>query len=318
VLATTTARYLAAHDYPIGLPEQSIDELVELLRAVWGTEDGSRALVPSLDGDSDALEINARLQRGAMTPRRAAAYYEQVLRTADVRSVLGAIHVPTLVVHPTDFALLPIEHGRSLAQHIEGARLVEVPSRDSWFVLDAADVVIHELAEFVTGERLFDDVDRALVTILFTDIVGSTETAARLGDLRWRRLLDLHDDVVRDHLRRHRGREVNTTGDGFVAAFDGPGRAIQCAAAVIEATAAVGIDLRAGLHTGECEVRGDDLSGMAVHIAARVGAQAGSGEVLVSGTVKDLVVGSKLRFHDRGEHELKGVPGRWPLFRAEA
>jgi len=175
---------------------------------------------------------------------------------------------------------------------------------------------IEEIGEFLTGERPEVEVDRILTTLLFTDIVGSTERAASLGDQAWRSLLDAHDRTVRDHLRRFRGREINTTGDGFLASFDGPARAIRCALAVAEATQALGIDLHLGLHTGECEVRGDDLGGLAVHIAARIGASAGPGEVLVSSTVKDLVAGSRLDFVDQGDHQLKGVPRSWRLYQA--
>lgn len=177
-------------------------------------------------------------------------------------------------------------------------------------------MIADEVAKFLTGEHPTVDVERILTTVLFTDIVGSTERAASLGDRRWSSLLDVHDRTVRDQLRRFRGNEINTTGDGFIASFDGPARAIRCAQAILEATSTVGIDLRIGLHTGECEVRGEDLAGMAVHIAARVGALARSKEVLVSSTVKDLVVGSGIDFEDRSEHELKGVPGRWKLFAA--
>ena len=313
VLATTTARYLVDDDYPIGMPLDAVGALGDLLRGV-GHGGRARALVPSLDGDSDALEVNARLQRGALTPTRAAAYYEQVVQTADVRGVLSVINVPTLILHPTDFALLPVEHGRWLAGHIEGARLVEVPGRDSWFVRGAADMVIDEIAEFMTGDRMFADVDRVLATILFTDIVASTETAARLGDRRWRAMLDLHDAVVREQLERHRGREVNTTGDGFVASFDVPGRAIRCPRAIREHLDERGISIRIGLHTGECEARRDDLGGLSVHIAARVAALAGRGDILTSSTVRDLLAGSDTHFEERGEHELKGVPGVWRIF----
>jgi len=179
------------------------------------------------------------------------------------------------------------------------------------------NVVFDEVAEFLTGARPTPDIDRVLVSVLFTDIVGSTEHAASLGDQRWRSLLDRHDQIVREQLRIFRGRELNTTGDGFVASFDGPARAIRCGQAIIDATRAHGIELRVGLHTGECEVRGNDLGGLAVHIAARLGSLAVPGEVLVSSTVKDLVVGSGIEFQDRGEHELKGVPGSWRLFRAD-
>ncbi|HXW33997.1 MAG TPA: adenylate/guanylate cyclase domain-containing protein, partial [Acidimicrobiales bacterium] len=195
--------------------------------------------------------------------------------------------------------------------HIENATFVELPGSDlSTISPDGSLRVI----EFVTGERPHLDIDRVLTTVMFTDIVGSTERAAALGDKRWRTLLDSHDAVVRDRLERYRGREIKTTGDGFLVAFDGPARAIRCADAIIDAVTQIDLKVRAGIHTGECEMRGDDLGGLAVHIASRVGSLAGEGEVLVSGTVRDLVVGSGIEFDDRGEHTLKGVPGSWKLF----
>jgi class 3 adenylate cyclase len=201
-----------------------------------------------------------------------------------------------------------------LADHIDGAKFVELPGADSFVAASAP--AMEEIIEFLTGERPPVEVDRILITLLFTDIVSSTELAASMGDQAWHSLLDAHDRTVRDHLRRFRGKEINTTGDGFLASFDGPARAIRCALAMAETTRALGLDLHLGLHTGECEVRGNDLGGLAVHIAARIGALAAPGEVLVSGTVKDLVVGSRIDFLDRGEHRLKGVPGTWRLYRA--
>jgi len=205
---------------------------------------------------------------------------------------------------------VPIAHGRYIADHIEGAIFVELPGGDSGSNPEVAD----EIAEFLTGDRPIVEVERILTTVLFTDIVGSTALAASVGDQRWHALLDGHDEAVRHQLKRFRGREINTTGDGFVASFDGPARAIRCAEAISEATKRLGMQVRAGLHTGECEVRGDDLGGLAVHIAARVASLADSGDVLVSGTVKDLVVGSGIEFAEAGEHDLKGVPGSWKLF----
>jgi class 3 adenylate cyclase len=218
------------------------------------------------------------------------------------------------VLHVGQNPLLPIANGRYLAEHIDGATFVEIPGGDLG-PTPANYSVTDEVAEFLTGERPVVEVERILTTVLFTDIVGSTERAVSLGDQRWRDLLDAHDRAVREQLRRFRGREINTTGDGFVTSFDGPARAIRCAEAIVEATGKLGIELRAGLHTGECEVRGDDLGGLAVHIAARVAGLATRGEVLVSGTVKDLVVGSGIEFTERGEHDLKGVPGPWQLYR---
>jgi class 3 adenylate cyclase len=203
-----------------------------------------------------------------------------------------------------------------VAEHIDGSKFVALPGSDM-LIFSQRDLIFDEVAEFLTGTRPITDIDRVLVSVLFTDIVASTERAATMGDQRWRSLLDRHDQIVREQLRIFRGREVNTTGDGFVASFDGPARAIRCGQAIIDATRVLGIELRVGLHTGECEVRGKDLGGLAVHIAARVGSLASPSEVLVSTTVKDLVVGSGIQFQNRGEYELKGVPGSWRLFRVE-
>ncbi|MBV8160031.1 MAG: adenylate/guanylate cyclase domain-containing protein, partial [Acidimicrobiia bacterium] len=202
--------------------------------------------------------------------------------------------------------------------HVFGARLLELPGRDAWFVLETADIVLAELADFLAGQRVVTDVDRVLAPVMFTDIVGSTEHAARIGDRCWRNTLDTHDRVVRDQLARFRGHEIKTTGDGFFAFFDAPGRAVRCARAIRDALAALEITVRIGIHTGECEVRDDDLSGLAVHIAARVAALADSGEILVSSTVHDLVTGSGIAFDDRGPHALKGVPGAWTVFAERA
>ena len=256
------------------------------------------------------------MARSSVTPRSAAAQYDYILRNQDVRHALPLILAPTLVLQVSENPRTSIERGRYLAEHIAGALFVECPAGD--ISLNSANQwAIDEIAEFLTGERPAVEVERILTTILFSDIVGSTAQAASLGDHRWRSLLDAHDKTVREQLRRFRGREINTTGDGFVASFDGPARAIKCAQAITEATGNLGVQVRVGLHTGECEIRGDDLGGLAVHIAARVATLAGTGEVLVSGTVKDLVVGSGIEFAEQGEHELKGVPGSWRLFAVE-
>jgi pimeloyl-ACP methyl ester carboxylesterase len=310
VLLNTFARYVEAEDYPIGVPSAVVDVIVEAMASTWGTTDLLAGANPS--ADREFLERTASVIRASATPRTAAAQYRYMLRH-DVRDVLPLIAAPTLVLHVAEQPLTPLPHGQYIADHIDGARLVVLPGGDlSWTT--ANQVVADEVAEFLTGERPEVEIDRVLATVLFTDIVGSTRRAAAVGDQRWHVELDAHDRAVREQLRRFRGREVNTTGDGFVAAFDGPARALRCASAILDATARLGLDLRAGLHTGECEVRGDDLGGLAVHIAARVGALAGAGEVLVSGTVKDLVVGSGLEFTDRGEQPLTGVPGSWRLF----
>jgi class 3 adenylate cyclase len=309
-LLNASARYIEADDYPIGVSPDAADALVEIMAAGWGTPEFIALANPS--ADEEFLRLTAQVTRASATPRTAAAQYRNVVRN-DVRQVLPLIQIPTLVLHVKEQMFTPVAHGRYLAEHIAGATFVELPGGDlSW--TPANQVVVDELAEFLTGERPMVEVERILATVLFTDIVRSTERAASLGDKRWRSLLDAHDSAVREQFRRFRGREINTTGDGFVASFDGPARAIRCAQAIIEVAGKLGIELRAGLHTGECDVRDDDLGGLAVHIAARVGSLAAPGEVLVSGTVKDLVVGSGIEFSKRGEHTLKGVPETWKLF----
>jgi class 3 adenylate cyclase len=312
VLLNTTARYLRADDYPIGFTSDEVDALVAMLGSTWGTLEFARAVNPGLD-DDEYLDGVASWARQAATPRTAAAQYDYILNQLDVRPALGLVQAPTRVLHVADSPIVPFAHGRFVAEHIEGATLVEIPG-GSLSMTPNLDALFDETVAFLTGDRLPVDVDRVLTSVLFTDIVASTAQAAALGDKRWRARLDDHDRIVRHELRRFRGREIKTTGDGFVASFDGPARAIRCARATIDALRPLGMEIRVGLHTGECEVRGDDLSGLAVHIAARVGALASSGEVLVSRTVKDLVVGSGIQFGDRGQHAFKGVPGLWELF----
>jgi class 3 adenylate cyclase len=317
ILVNTFARFLVADDYPIGVTAEFIDALVEMVRATWGAPDLSRLAVPSRATDPEFLDRYGSLLRSSATPRMAAAQYDYILRRIDVRQALSLIQVPTLVLHSRENNFLPLTHGRYLAEHINGARFVELSNSDLGPYGENGARIADEIAEFLTGERPVE-IERLLTTVLFTDIVDSTPRAASLGDRRWRALLDAHDLAVRDQLRRFRGKEINTTGDGFVASFDGPARAIRCAQEIVAATRALGIELRVGLHTGECEVRGEDLGGLAVHIAARVAAMACPGEVLVSSTVKDLVVGSGIEFDERGEHELKGVPGTWRLHAVSA
>jgi class 3 adenylate cyclase len=233
----------------------------------------------------------------------------------DIRSVLPSIRIPTLILHPTGDRSLAVDNARYMAQYIPGAKFVELPGIDHLpWVGESVDAALEEIEEFLTGVRHPSEPDRVLATVLFTDIVGSTERAAELGDRRWRDLLHDHHRAVRRELARFRGREVHTAGDGFLAIFDGPARAIRCAGAIIDAARQQGLRIRAGLHTGEVELMGDDIGGIAVHIGARVAANAGPEEVLVSSTVKDLVVGSGIEFHDRGRRALKGVPGEWGLF----
>jgi class 3 adenylate cyclase len=228
--------------------------------------------------------------------------------------VLSSIRVPTLVMHHEADQLVPVDHGRYVADHVLGARLAMLPGGDFWFFTEHADEAVDHIEEFITGVRPVREPDRALATVLFTDIVGSTEHAARVGDKLWTELLDQHDALVQRELDQHRGRKVNMTGDGVLATFDGPARAVRCAQGICEAVRPLGIEVRAGLHTGEVELRGDDIGGIAVHIGQRVSALAGAGEVLVSRTVVDLVTGSSLEFEDRGEQQLRGVPGTWAVF----
>lgn len=232
----------------------------------------------------------------------------------DVRPVLPVISVPTLVVHSVGDPIVPVDCGRYLAEHIAGARYIELPGDDHLTIRDDGSGALADIEEFLTGHRPEPNADRVLATVMFSDIVGSTAQAADLGDRRWKALLDRHDATVDQVLAAHRGRKVNSTGDGMLATFDGPARAIRCACALHDALHAVGVTIRVGLHTGEIELRGDDIGGIAVHISARVAATAQPDEVLVSRTVVDLVAGSDICFDDRGTHTLKGVPGEWQLF----
>ncbi len=241
----------------------------------------------------------------------------RMLVQLDVRPILSSIRVPTLVLHRRDNAVLSIDNGRYLAEHIEGARFVELPGADFALAIGDVEAVVDEVEEFLTGARAFVDADRVLATVLLTDIVGSTERAAELGDQRWRSFLDLHDRLAERQLARYRGTLVKATGDGLLATFDGPARAIRCALALRDGLRGMGFEIRCGLHCGEIERRGPDVSGLAVHIAARVQAVARPGEVLVTRTVKDLVVGAQIPFADRGSHDLKGVPDEWQLFAVE-
>jgi class 3 adenylate cyclase len=319
VLANASARYLISDDYPIGFPQETIDAFVAFVLRSWGTAEQVRTLFPSVRDDADFVNEWARMTRAAATPRAAAAQYRYMLENMDARSALPLVQVPTLVLANTPNRFLPITHAQYLVEHIEGAQLKEVAAEGDVNVIgDQGRSVVEEVVEFITGERPPVDVDRVLTTVLFTDIVGSTELLSEVGDRRWRAILDAHDRTVREQLRRLGGHEINTTGDGFVVSFDGPARGIRCAQAIIDAAAGVGVDVRAGLHSGECDRRGDNLSGITVHVAARVGALAGPGEVLVTSTVRDLVAGTDIRFDDRGTHALKGVPDEWRLLGVES
>jgi class 3 adenylate cyclase len=318
VLFNTAARLTTDADYPWGAPESALLEVVRCQADSWaaGDADHLARIAPSRVGDRRFTEQLIRLGRGAVSPGAVAHYFEQSVLT-DVRDLLPTIQAPTLVLQRAHNQIAPPEVGRYLADRIPHARYVELDGTDHIWFTENADEVVAEIAEFLTGSRAWPDPDRRLATVLFTDIVGSTARAAELGDTRWRALLDEHDAIVREELTRFGGREIDTTGDGFLATFDGPGRAIRCARAISDVLATVGLAVRAGVHTGEVEVRGTRIGGLAVHIGARVAATAGAGDIVVSSTVKDLLAGSGLTFADRGEHELKGVPGTWRLYAAE-
>jgi class 3 adenylate cyclase len=312
VLSNTTARFLLTDDYPIGVSTEDVDVLLEAVRTLWGSTDFVRLTAPGLDDAS--LQSFARAMRLSATPRTAEAQYRYAMNV-DVRDLLPLIQAPTLVIHNTDNPIVPVEHGQYLAEHIAGAELVVIDGAAAAGT-PVTDRFLEAVSEFLTGERPSVDADRVLATVMFTDIVQSTATATRIGDSRWRQVLDIHDRLIRDQLARFGGREVNTTGDGFVAAFDGPARGVRCGQALIHALAQRGIQVRVGLHTGECELRDNDLAGLTVHIAARVGALAGPNQVLVTSTVRDLVLGSGIDFEEAGMHSLAGVPGTWTILAA--
>jgi pimeloyl-ACP methyl ester carboxylesterase len=283
----------------------------------WGSGGSVVRFAPSRANDPAFKRWWGKNERLSASPAGASAYMRMNIQI-DISDIVSTIRVPTLVIHRTDDKVVNVEGGRFLAAHIPGARYFEFPGLDHLpFVGDNAGDIADAIEEFLTGSRAPVEIDRVLATVLFTDIVGSTERAAALGDHRWRDLLDHHHTMIRRSLSRFRGREIKTTGDGVLATFDGPARGVRCACAISEETRPLGIEVRAGLHTGECEMIGDDVGGIAVHIGARVAALAGAGEVLVSSTVKDLVAGSGLRFGDRGNHSLKGVPGDWRIFAVE-
>jgi class 3 adenylate cyclase/pimeloyl-ACP methyl ester carboxylesterase len=314
VLHGTMARTTYADDHP-WLPrvEAFIEAGIELLQPAWGRGVAVDVTAPSMADDPDVVTFYGRLERMSITPGMLASV-AAIFYDTDVRAVLPAVRVPTLVQHRSGDRLVNVRSGRYLAEHIEGARMVEVPGSDHVPLFQHPEMFLNEIEEFLTGSRTVAVPERRLATVLFSDIVGSTERAADAGDARWRDLLDRHHRVVRAELARFGGNEVKTLGDGFLATFDGPATAIRGAAAIRDATEAMHLPVRLGLHCGEIEVIDDDIGGIAVHIAARVGALAAGGEVLVSRTVKDLVAGSGIGFQSRGTHTLKGLPDQWELF----
>lgn len=316
ILDNTFARLARAPDYPAGIPA---DLLEEVMSGAVDTDDPIdttamlTALAPS-SVDDEALRSwwEGAGQRGASPATARSLQNERFW--ADVRDVLPRISAPTLVLHRRDSRWIRVGHGRYLAEHIPDTHYVEMDGGDQFPFTDCSDLVVEEIEEFLTGRRTPPPVERALATVLFTDIVRSTERASELGDQRWRQLLDEHDNEMRRLFESFGGREVKTTGDGFLATFVSPGRAVECARATCEALAALGIEIRAGIHAGEVEIRGEDIGGIAVHIGQRISTLAAPGEVLVSRTLKDLVVGAGFEFEDRGSHTLKGVPDEWQVF----
>jgi class 3 adenylate cyclase len=316
VVVNGTARMLWAPDYPVGAQLSTADPFMTVAMETDAVERGFDVLgivAPTVAGDEAFRAWWDLAGNRAASPSMARAV-GKVVAEGDVREALTRIAAPTLIVHRADASFIPVGHGRYLADHIAGSRYVELPGADSLYWVGDTAPMLDQIEEFITGVRGGSDAERVLATIVFTDIVGSTVRAAALGDGRWRDMLDNHDTIVRHELQRFGGREVNTAGDGFVATFASPSAAIACADEIVNAVRTLGIEVRVGLHAGEVEVRGADVAGLAVHIGARVGALAGPSEVLVSSTVRDIVAGSRRTFADRGEHELKGVPGSWRLY----
>jgi class 3 adenylate cyclase len=318
VLHGAMGRTTEAPDYPWASPAEALREsAAEFIAPYWGqqAEGMVELFAPSLADDPQAVELVARMERSAASPAMVQQIFEMFL-DIDVRGILPTIQVPTLVLHRHGDRVVNRRAGRELATQIPGARYVELPGVDHLPWAGDLEAVVGEIEEFLTGARSVPEPERALATVMFTDIVGSTERAAELGDARWRELLAAHQAAVRRELRRFSGREVKTLGDGGLATFDGPARAIRCGQAIAEAGRSLGLEVRIGLHCGEVELIEDDVGGIAVHIAARVGALAAAGEVLVSSTVKDLVAGSGIEFVDRGARQLKGISDEWRLFAA--
>ena len=315
VLFGAASRYTQADDYPYGIPPEQVPHFASLIADVWGTERATDYIYPSRSGDKRFREWFARFLRASGSPHMVERLMTRMYQL-DVRAALPLIQAPTLIIG-TNFGAFA-EHVGYTAERIKGARVEWFPTKDGSPLFSHTDEVMDLIEEFVTGARRAAAPDRKLATVLFTDIVGSTDRAASLGDAKWRRLLDEHDEIVRDHVARLGGRLVKATGDGALATFDGPAKCIHSTIALREALSAIDIDVRAGLHAGEIEVRDDDVGGIAVHIAARVMGEAGVGEILASSTVKDLVVGSGISFVDRGTRALKGIPDEWRLFAVES
>jgi class 3 adenylate cyclase len=313
VLVNCSAKWAAADDYPIGIPLEVAQAIVAQIDQLWGTEALVGMWAASRAGDERFRRWSTKYQRAMASPRTIQAF-NRVNLEVDARPILPLIHAPTLVLARRDFPVLSIEHSRYLAEHIPQAKLVELPGADALLVWETPELALDLLEQFLAGVRRVAEPTRILQTVLFTDIVGSTQRAGQLGDRRWRQVLGVHDELGRRVVEEFHGQLIKTTGDGILATFDGPGRAVGCAAALRDELRGIGLQIRAGLHTGEVELRDDDIGGIGVHIAARVVAAAQSGEILTSRTVRDLVVGSDIAAEDRGMHALKGIDGTWQLF----
>ena len=300
-------------DYPWGRDDAAITRFAERLERIWGSGALLEQVAPTRVADASFRAWWGRYERLTFGPGDAVAYFLMNARI-DVRPILPAIQVPTLVLQRTGDTFRDVGHGRYLAEHIQAAKLIELSGVDHLPYVGDTDAIVDEIQEFLTGDRPPPVHDRVLATVLFSDIVGSSDRAHALGDQAWMALLDRHRELVRQDLRRFRGREIGTAGDGFVATFDGPARAVRCARAIVDSAQALGIEVRVGIHTGEIELRGDDIGGIAVHLGARVASSARPSQVLVTGTVRDLVAGSGIDFDDEGDFALKGIPGTWRLF----
>lgn len=313
IMAGSYARRLNAPDYPMGMTVEQLEDAAQQVMSKWGTAVAMAARCPSKVGDLRFEQWWSRFLRQSASPSAAVALM-RMNALIDIRNVLPVISVPTLILHSRGDQVTSVENGRFLARSIPNAQLVEYDGIDHLPFLQGSDTVAEEVERFLTGSSTSGEADRVLATVMFTDIAGATQKAAEFGDRVWRDLLQAHHGAIRRELQRFRGKEIDTAGDGFFAVFDGPARAVRCGKAVIESVRPLGLSLRVGVHTGECEIMGEKYGGIAVHTGARVSAQAEPGEVLVTSTVKDLVAGSGLVFDDRGERQLKGIPGAWHLF----
>jgi class 3 adenylate cyclase len=312
ILVNAAAKFQADDDYPIGVPAAVAEALLAQFDQLWGTEAMAAMFAPSRAGDQRFCRWFARFQRAIASPRVVQAFLRANLEM-DARPILPLIQAPTLVLHRRDYQFIPLANGRYLAEHMPGARLVELAGTEQSLFWETPQLALDHIERFLTGVRRVAPPTRMLATVVFTDIVGSTQQAGELGDRRWRELLNVHDELTGRLVEEFGGRLVKTTGDGILATFDGPGRAIHCAVALKEELAGIGVQLRAGLHTGEVELRDDDLGGIAVHVAARVMAAAQPDEILVSRTVRDLAAGADITLEDRGMYLLKGIDGDWQL-----